>query len=249
MERSDNLLRRSLLRGGLYEHAKRSYCIKSWELSGIIVARYYRSLLLQYGVSPHALAERSDLKEQQFYFQLFDNIELPASLSVLDIGCGMGNLIEFLNERGPQTHAYLGIDLVKQFIEVCQRRYQAPYQFLRTNFVSDSLFPEHRFDLVVSMGVMVSRVFQYERYIEYCIRKMIALSSKYVLFNVITELDESLGNYEGQGRVGHVTYIPKHRLMQILGTATRDFNVRYTIKELKIYPDAVDAFVRITVNE
>jgi hypothetical protein len=99
------------------------------------------------------------------------------------------------------------------------------------------------------MGMMVSRVFRYEQYVEYCVRKMLALSSKHVVFNAIIEVDSSLGNYKGRKRIGHITYIPKNRLVEILNTATRDFGAGFKINEVKVYPDATDAFVQITLSE
>jgi SAM-dependent methyltransferase len=249
MRDPDRLPIRRLLDGRLYERARHQWYVKSWELSGVFVMAYYRHLLLRYGVSPQALAERSNLKEQQFYQHLFDGIDLPPVRSVLDIGCGMGNLIEFLHRRGVHASNYLGVDLVKQFIMHCRNRYQEPYDFLHANFVSDSCFPDRRFDLVAATGVLVSRVFQYEQYIEYCIRKMIDLSSKYVVFNIISEIDSSLGNYSSRNRIGRITHIPKYRLIQILDRVTTELNAGYTIHEASIYPDATDAFVRITAYE
>jgi SAM-dependent methyltransferase len=249
MRDPDRLPRRQMLDRCLYRRARHQWDIKSWELSGVLVTWYYRDLLLRHGTSPQALAERSDLKEQQFYQRLFDDIDLSPVRSVLDIGCGMGNLIEFLHQRGVRPSDYLGIDLVEQFIVLCQNRYQEPCRFLHANFVSDSFIPDRRFDLVTAIGVLVSRVFQYEQYIEHSIRKMIALSSKYVVFNIITEIDSSLGNYNSGNRIGRVTYIPKQRLIRILDSVTSGISADYTIREATIYPDATDAFVRITIYE
>ena len=82
---------------------------------------------------------------------------------------------------------------------------------------------------------------------------MIALSSKYVLFNVITNVDTSLGNYQNAHRLGEITYLPKPRLVEILNRVTsapcRDLTrANFVIHELQIYPDATDAFVQITID-
>jgi len=249
MRDPDPLPRRQLLDGCLYERARHQWYVKTWELSGALVMSYYHNLLLRHGTSPQALAERSDLKEQLFYQRLFDDIDLSPVRSVLDVGCGMGNLIEFLHQRGVYPNDYLGIDLVKQFIMLCRSRYQEPYHFQHANFVSDSFFLDARCDLVAAVGVLVSRVFRYEQYIEYCIRKMIDLSSKYVVFNLITEIDRSLGNYHSGNRIGRVTYIPKQQLIRILDSVTSGRSAEYTIREARIFPDATDAFVRITIYD
>src|SRR5262249_30482177 len=146
--------------------------IKTWELSGAAVARYYGNLLQRFGASPQALDERTNDKEHQFYDRLFDGAELWPTSSILDIGCGMGNLIKYLQGRDVQIHDYLGVDLVPQFVELCRAQYTPPFTFAAANFVSDTFQPDRKFDLVVNMGVLVSRVLLYERYIDYSIRKM-----------------------------------------------------------------------------
>jgi SAM-dependent methyltransferase len=249
MRLSNSLTASSLLLNARYRRARHAYRIKSWELSGAVVAHYYGDLLSKFGLSPQALDERSDVKERLFYDHLFNTAELPSSLSVLDIGCGMGSMIEYIQERGASIRQYLGLDLLQQFIDVCQATYAPPFVFRRANFVSDTFLPAQKYDLVANMGVLVSRVLHYEHYVDYSIRKMISLSSKYVLFNVITDVDESLGNYKGRKRIGQITSIPKHRLFAILDAATSDLGARYEMHEVRIYSDATDAFVRITVDD
>lgn len=228
------------------QHIKRRALISAWKISGAFVARYYAQLLWQHGNSPQALAERDGSKDLEFYEHLFGGVELPTQISVLDIGCGMGDLIDFIQSRNMEFSSYLGIDLVEAFVEICRNEYLAPCRFQQANFVSNSFAPCAQFDLVVNMGVLVSRVMRYEQYVAYCIEKMLALSSKHVLFNVITRVDRSLGNYQSTRRIGQITYLPKQRLEQIIVDATRDIPVEYAIHEVSIYPDATDAFVRIT---
>ena len=126
--------------------------------------------------------------------------------------------------------------------------YLPPCEFRKANFISRSFAPVERFNLVVNMGVLVSRVVNYEAYVEHCITKMIALSSKYVLFNVITNVDTSLGNYQNAHRLGQITYLPKQRLIDILNRVTSRARADFAIHELQIYPDATDAFVQITID-
>jgi len=220
--------------------------VKAWEISGLLVARYYARLLRQHGHSPQALAERASHKDLEFYQHLFGGVDPSAPVSVLDIGCGMGDLIDYMQSNNVTIKSYLGIDLVEAFVEICRNEYLPPCRFERANFVSTSFAPHGQFDLVLSMGVLVSRVIRYEHYVAYCIEKMLALSAKHVLFNVITEVDPSFGNYVSTHRIGHITYLPKHRLEQILAQATRDIAAEYYIHEVCIYPDATDAFVRIS---
>src|SRR5262245_50666228 len=81
------------------QRTKRRAMVKVWEISGLLVARYYAQLLRQHGHSPQALAERASDKDFEFYQHLFYGVDLPAEVSVLDIGCGMGDLIDFVQSR------------------------------------------------------------------------------------------------------------------------------------------------------
>jgi hypothetical protein len=245
----------SSTRLGLLQAAKEAWYITTWDISGALVRRYYKGLLRQHGRTPQALAERAEDKDLEFYQHLFHAIELPDQLSMLDIGCGMGDMIDFLQLRQASITSYLGIDLVGSFIEQCRQEYLPPCEFRKMNFISRSFAPAERFNLVVNMGVLVSRVINYEAYVEYCIAKMIALSSKYVLFNVITNVNTSLGNYQNAHRLGQITSLPKQRLIEILDRVTSRPSLRpdsaradFAIHELNIYPDATDAFVQITID-
>jgi 2-polyprenyl-3-methyl-5-hydroxy-6-metoxy-1,4-benzoquinol methylase len=248
MHTTDRVPEKPLPRLGLLQAAKEAYYTTAWDISGMLVTRYYERLLRQHGRTPQALAERADDKDLEFYQHLFQGIELPNSLSVLDIGCGMGDLIDFLQMRQLSISSYLGIDLVGPFIEQCQHEYLPPCEFRKANFISRSFAPAERFNLVVNMGVLVSRVINYHAYVEHCIAKMIALSTKYVLFNVITSVDTSLGNYQNAHRLGQITYLPKQQLTEILTRATSHTRADFAIHELQIYPDATDAFVQITID-
>lgn len=231
---------------GLPRTIRLAYLNSLWSLSGWAVAHYYAGLLRQHGHSPHALAERADDKDRAFYQHLLDGIDLSQPLSVLDIGCGMGDLIDFLQERGAPIQAYLGIDLLKQFVDICRQEYLPPCRFERANFASRSFVSREQYDLVACMGVLVSRTLAYEQYVEHTVDKMLAASRRHVVFNVISEIDRSFGNYRDAGRVGRITCLPRPRLAEIVARAAGRVGACYVIREVRIYPDAVDAFVRIT---
>src|SRR5690349_20896550 len=123
MASSNALTKPALLLSDLYRGFRRAVLVKFWQLSGAVVARYYGNLQLQFGDSAQALDERADAKEHLFYDHLFNSAELPAALTVLDVGCGMGNLIEYIQSREARIDAYLGIDLLEQFVAICRRKY------------------------------------------------------------------------------------------------------------------------------
>ncbi|HNP71228.1 MAG TPA: methyltransferase domain-containing protein [Kouleothrix sp.] len=217
----------------------------AWAYSGARVTHYYNQLLATHGLAPQALAERAEDKDRAFYHQLLDGLALEPGLSVLDIGCGMGDLLAFLEARQITPGSYLGVDLVQGFLDHCQATHPAPYRFERANFVTQRFAPGERYDLVVSMGVMVSRVIAYPAYVAACVEKMLGLANRYVVFNMITEVDRSQGNYQQAHKIGAITFLPRPQLERIVAGAARAYGADFTITERRIYSDATDAFVRI----
>ena len=70
---------------------------------------------------------------------------------LLDVGCGFGDLLSWLNARGVEPH-YTGIDICKPMIERCRKRFHgtgARFQIADAlTFVTD-----HPYDYIVASGI------------------------------------------------------------------------------------------------
>lgn len=67
--------------------------------------------------------------------------------SVLDIGCGTGALVEYINPS-----SYLGIDINEDFIKLAKKKYPE-FNFKVVNIVDDR-FPAGRFEYIFIMNVL-----------------------------------------------------------------------------------------------
>lgn len=224
-------------------HLRQTPLIASWLASGYIVARYYRQLVGTHGLAPQALDERENQKVSTFYDHLFQDVPLSGPLSVLDIGCGLGDLIVYLKQRNVVIDQYLGIDLLDVFIQEARHQHGKGYQFQRVNFISPAFMPRQRFAVVVNLGCMVSRVIAYESYVRYTCTKMMALATDAVLFNVITSAESSAGNYQRASQIGQITSLPRQRLIHILDDVVRGTGWTYSTHDTSIYADSTDTFV------
>jgi hypothetical protein len=81
---------------------------------------------------------------------------------------------------------YLGLDLVEESLDIARHHYSI-YEFQLQNFISDQVVPPQRFEIVVALGVLVSRVRYYPEFVESFIQKMLRYGSGYLLLNVIIE--------------------------------------------------------------
>lgn len=218
--------------------------IEAWLNSGLIIASRYQDKISQQSIaSAKSLGERSSTKDFRFYSMLFDGISIDGTVSILDIGCGQAELLSFLKNNYPHVKIdrYLGLDLVKEFLNVAQCNYP-DYEFQLGNFICEQFLPKQSFTIVIALGVLVSRVPYYQEFVEHFIRKMVQCSSGHILFNLISEVDFSSQNYVNYEQVGHSTCFSRKALESILDKIE---DINYRIVEARIFPDATDMFVHV----
>jgi trans-aconitate methyltransferase len=109
---------------------------------------FYAGLLEHFGHS-HKAVGWSTLESQQARFQALAECANWEGKSVLDVGCGLGDLYDFIKRHYPNTK-YTGFDELSSLIE------QAKIAYPSGTFIQQSLeaFPkEKKYDCVVACGV------------------------------------------------------------------------------------------------
>lgn len=194
------------------------------------IREYYSAKFLKFGTSSRTLGYASDHIDDCLIKNLLPEIK-DDSFTVLDIGCGFGQLIPLLRHYYPEKSvtAYQGIDIVPEFITSCSAKFPA-YQFDIVDFLAWQ--PTRKFDLVIAAGVLVSKVTNYPRYLSDFIGQMIACSDGWVSFNVITELSESYSS--------HVAQITLPQLEEILEGFP---NIKWSFETAEAFPGSRDTFV------
>lgn len=241
--------------------------IEMWLEDGEQIKENYVRLISQEGLdSAKSLGERKESRDWRFFECLFEQILLSSKDSILDVGCGKGELIDYFSLRFPdcRDRNYLGIDVVPEFVKLAKQNFAArkfeerkfeerkfdeikfdEIKFEIVNFINPSFFPEEQFDIVVALGVLVTKVRHYEIFVEYFVKKMVQLAKKYVLFNIISDIDLSSGNYSDPNAVGHSTVLHREVLHSFLATIP---NCSYKTIPYNIFPDATDMFVQIQLE-
>ena len=79
---------------------------------------------------------------------------LAGASSIMDVGCGTGDLLPYLRSRG-WLGRYVGVDIVPGFIEGCQAHYDDPDASFVCGDFTDRKFRKSlgRFDTVTSLSV------------------------------------------------------------------------------------------------
>lgn len=113
------------------------------------IVESYQRLFAAHGYSPRALGWDKGKQFLRFH-QLTSSWDL-AGASILDVGCGFGDFVDYLRFMDIEGCAYTGIDLVGEFIAEGERRFGSPSAtFLRTAL--EDFAPPSTFDYVIASG-------------------------------------------------------------------------------------------------
>jgi SAM-dependent methyltransferase len=123
----------------------------------------YRSLLTEHGYTAQGVGWKDEEVQSRRFFALMDNNQYGVS-SILDVGCGYGALVKFLNDtrKGWFYHIhYTGIDVVPEYIEMAVTMFGSVGKVVRrfheldvrdSYEVKNLLYPSY--DLVIASGVL-----------------------------------------------------------------------------------------------
>ena len=155
------------------------------------VRGYYQETFKDWGHSVDALSWEDEQK-QVLRFEILSSIIPKSSGSVLDIGCGFGDLYQFLQTHGQGAVAYTGIDLMPQFTEIARSR------FPHVTFIDGDFHQLNQvYDFVLASGPFSIKVADNMQMIQGALKKMWAISSKGLAFNLLSN-EVPLGERHGE---------------------------------------------------
>lgn len=180
-----------------------------------IVARY-RDRILKSGHTPASLGEPKG--RQGFYFEFLLKFDgLGISDSIVDIGCGYGDLYAFLRSKGWRGE-YLGIDIVPDLIEEARRRY--PDAKFRVQDIQDDPLSE-TFDWCISCHALTSDT-QGSAFLDHLkdmLLRMWSASRRGVIFNMLSPLADYTNPIHARP--------PLEFVLGIVTSLTRRFSLRH----------------------
>jgi SAM-dependent methyltransferase len=142
------------------------------------IREFYGEAFARHGVDPKSLHWINSYNQRRRFEVLAAAGDLRGA-SILDVGCGLGDFLEFLKERGIDAD-YTGIDIVPQFIEAARSRFPDG-KFLLENILE----MVGEFDYVLASGAMSFRVEDNENYYFEVIKRMFDLSRRAAAFNML----------------------------------------------------------------
>ena len=137
----------------------------------------YNPLLKEHGVSHRSVNWGSEGGQRRRFEVLLEALPKEPR-SILDVGCGIGDLVAFLDER-EYVGRYAGTDLLSEMVETAQRRF--PSRSFTVSAVGAPL--QGTYDLVVASGIMAYCSFDQ---LAGMVAAMFAVSTGAVAFNALS---------------------------------------------------------------
>jgi SAM-dependent methyltransferase len=145
------------------------------------MAERHRHELAAHGPSLGAVGW--SLQSQRKRFEVLAELGPMANARVLDVGCGFGDFLAFLQEAGQIPASYAGIDVVAEFIDEARRRY--PDACFNVADLID-LPGENIYDYCVASGIFYLPSSRWNKYVRETTLKMLAISEKGVAINFLS---------------------------------------------------------------
>jgi ubiquinone/menaquinone biosynthesis C-methylase UbiE len=153
------------------------------------IKNFYLRTFKKFGPSPKGVGWYNKIKTQKRYKNLLRLIKFynnKRKYSLLDVGCGYGELINFCNKK--KILKYHGIDLVQEMIHYAKKKY---HNFSNFTFENKNLFSiNKKFDYIICNGVFTLRSSLSNRqmisYVKKCINHIYKISKIGFAFNTMT---------------------------------------------------------------
>ncbi len=85
---------------------------------------FYKKAILKYGVTARGVHWDSSFSQYLRFEIILQFIDDLNNSSIVDVGCGFGEFISFLEYKNIQIKEYIGIDCEKQMIKICKNRFK-----------------------------------------------------------------------------------------------------------------------------
>jgi len=148
--------------------------------SGTNIKNSYQERFKKFGTDPKSLFWGSLGASHQRFRQMWAEIDFDGK-SVLDVGCGFGEMAKFLFKRYKGVN-YTGVDIVPEFIIEAKNRYPKGKFEVRDYFAEPG---EEKYDVVLASGTINSNVSDNMSFRKKAIKVMFEHAKKVFVFNML----------------------------------------------------------------
>jgi SAM-dependent methyltransferase len=134
--------------------------------------------LPEYGI----LGWESEEAQRLRFDVLLDRVELEGK-RLLDVGCGTGNLLEYINSKGIHVK-YTGVDILDKMIEKALNKH-LDADFIHMDIFKENIFSPNSFDVVYTSGIFNLNLGNNKEFLTNALKLFFNLSCGSVVFNLL----------------------------------------------------------------
>lgn len=145
----------------------------------------YESRLSQFGRDVRTVGWGSRATQKLRFEVLCRSVNF-SGMRVLDVGCGLGDLVPFLDQAGYKNYDYVGLDVAPGLVDEAVRLHGGPNR----HFIAGDLFETNdlgMFDAVVLSGALTLRVTDNLAVAQKTISKMFEMSRHVTAVNFLSK--------------------------------------------------------------
>ena len=144
--------------------------------------KHYKELFTKHGDSAQSV-QYTDQKTQFRRFEILSEISDNLN-SVVDLGCGLGDLYKYINQQEPKI-TYLGLDFVEEFVETANKNLKSDSVSFEVFDILNQDIPTG-YDYVLLSGVFNNKMENNWEFMKLSLRKMFAACNKGIAFNAMS---------------------------------------------------------------
>ena len=148
------------------------------------VASLYNLRFDQHGRDIKTVGWGSESSQRLRFEVLLRGLE-PKGKTILDIGCGLGNIIPFLEECTGGDFSYIGIDVAEKLIDDARSSYGEVRKCFYVGDIFSVMVPS--VDISVLSGALSLKVHGIEKYAQQTMARMYELSHEAACLNFLTK--------------------------------------------------------------
>lgn len=134
--------------------------------------------LPEYGI----LGWESEEAQHLRFDMLLSSVALEGR-KLLDVGCGTGNLLEYINRKGIKVD-YTGIDILEKMIAIAKGKKLAG-DFIYMDIFKDNVFGSNSFDVVYTSGIFNLNLGNNHEFLKDALELFLRIASHDVVFNLL----------------------------------------------------------------
>jgi cyclopropane fatty-acyl-phospholipid synthase-like methyltransferase len=145
---------------------------------------HYGELYRRYGAS-HQAVQWSSRETQERRFDVLCDV-IGAGDSLIDLGCGLGDLLGYLRQSRGFYGRYLGLDFVPEFVQHARQSYRSDgaASFAELDISKDAL--PGGYDVIVTSGMFNNRIDDNWSFLLQTVQRMFGAAKKAAAFNAMS---------------------------------------------------------------